>query len=101
MEIETPISLSCIVWTPNGKIIYEQIGTVVDRLEGNTNGKPAELGLMHSAGMKVDSIAGDKVVAFKQRFNHLVGDNSKRSWSKPKDIPQWWTSKSRGADGSD
>jgi hypothetical protein len=30
-SMETPISVSSIVWTPEQKIIYEQVGSVVDR----------------------------------------------------------------------
>ena len=33
-EAEMPVSVFSVVWTPQEKIIYEQVGAVVDRLEG-------------------------------------------------------------------
>jgi hypothetical protein len=99
-ECETPLTVFSVVWTPDQKIIYEQVGAVVDRLEGNTQGKAAVFGLLHTAGVQLSASPGDKVFAFIQRMGHLAGGMG-RSWSKKKDIPTWWISKSRGADGTD
>ena len=46
IEAEMPVSVFSVVWTPEGKIIYEQVGAVVDRFEGNTAGKAAVFGLL-------------------------------------------------------
>ena len=35
-EVETPLSVFSVSWTPEAKIIYEGVGAVVDRFEGNT-----------------------------------------------------------------
>jgi len=99
-EMETPVSVFSVVWTPEGKIIYEQVGAVVDRLEGNTQGKAAVFGLLHTAGLKLDANPGDAVFATIQRIGHALGGRG-RSWSREDDIPEWWVSKSRGADGTE
>ena len=99
-EMETPVSTFSVVWNPAGKIVYEQVGAVVDRLEGNTQGKAAVFGMLHTAGLKLSAAPGDAVFALIQRFGHLVKGQG-RSWSKEEDIPSWWTSSSRGADGTE
>lgn len=100
LEAETPVSVFSVVWTPGGKIIYEQVGAVVDRFEGNTAGKAAVFGLLHAAGLKLSASPGDKIFQFVQRLGHASGRLG-RTWSKESDIPAWWLSKSRGADGTD
>lgn len=99
-EMETPLSVFSVVWTPDQKIIYEQVGAVVDRFEGNTQGKAAVFGMLHTAGLKLNASPGDKVFGLIQRLGHFVGGRG-RSWSEKDDIPSWWTSSSRGADGTD
>mmetsp|Transcript_61574 Transcript_61574/g.70753 ORF Transcript_61574/g.70753 Transcript_61574/m.70753 type:complete len:256 (-) Transcript_61574:445-1212(-) len=99
-EMETPISVFSVVWNPEGKIVYEFVGAVVDRLEGNTEGKAAVFGMLHTAGLKLNANPGDKIFSFIQRIGHLAGSMG-RSWSREEEIPKWWTSKSRGADDTD
>jgi len=96
-EMETPVSVFCVVFNPEGKIVYEQVGAVVDRLEGNTQGKAAVFGMLHTAGLKLNASPGDFVFSNIQRIGHIVGGMG-RSWSRKADIPKWWVSKSRGAD---
>ena len=100
VEMEAPVSVFSVVWTPEGKIIYEQVGAVVDRFEGNTQGKAAVFGLLHIAGLKLNASPGDAVFGLIQRIGHLLGGRG-RSWSKEEGIPKWWVSKSRGADDTD
>lgn len=97
---ETPVSVFSVVWTPDEKIIYEQVGAVVDRFEGNTEGKAAVFGLLHTAGLKISANPGDVVFGLIQRLGHAMGGRG-RSWSREEDIPKWWKSKSRGAGGTD
>ncbi|GFH55689.1 hypothetical protein CTEN210_12165 [Chaetoceros tenuissimus] len=99
-EMETQVSTFSVVFNPEGKIVYEQVGAVVDRLEGNTQGKAAVFGLLHTAGLKLKASPGDAVFGFIQRFGHVVGGMG-RSWSRKKDLPKWWVSPSRGADGTE
>jgi len=99
-EMETPVSCFSVVWNPEGKIVYEQVGAVVDRLEGNTEGKAAVFGLLHVAGLKISASPGDKVFRLIQRLGNLSGKVG-RSWSRDGELPKWWISKSRGADPSD
>jgi len=98
--METPVSVFSVVYNPEGKIVYEQVGAVVDRLEGNTQGKAAVFGLLHTAGLKLSASPGDQTFAFIQRLGHFVG-NLGRSWSREEEIPEWWISKSRGADATE
>lgn len=101
IEMEAPVSVFSVVWTPEGKIIYEQVGAVVDRFEGNTQGKAAVFGLLHTAGLKLAANPGDAVFGAIQRIGHFLGGRG-RSWSKEEDIPKWWrVSNSRGADDTD
>lgn len=76
-EMETPVSTFSVVFNPEGKIVYEQVGAVVDRLEGNTQGKAAVFGLLHTAGLKMNASPGDAVFAFIQRFGHVGGMGKK------------------------
>ena len=99
-EMETPVSAFSIVFNPEGKIVYEQVGSPVDRFEGNTEGKAAVFGLLYTAGINLSANPGDKVFSLIQRIGHLAG-NLGRSWSREEDIPDWWKSKSRGADATD
>jgi len=99
-EMETPVSTFSVVWNPEGKIVYEQVGAVVDRLEGNTQGKAAVFGLLHTAGLKLSASPGDSFFAFIQRIGHFVGGQG-RSWSEEEELPSWWTDSSRGADATE
>lgn len=99
-EMETPLSTFSVVWNPDGKIVYEQVGAVVDRLEGNTQGKAAVFGMLHTAGLKLSAAPGNAVFSLIQRIGHIVGGQG-RSWSKEEDIPDWWVSTSRGADATE
>ena len=99
-EMECPLSCFCVVWNPEGKIVYEQVGAVIDRFEGNTQGKAAVFGMLHTAGLDVPANPGDKVFAFIQKFTAFFGLSGRAS-SREEDIPKWWTSKSRGADPTD
>ena len=99
-EAEMPVSVFSLSWNPAGEIAYEQVGAVVDRLEGNTAGKAAVFGLLHTAGLKIPASPGDKVFQILQRLGHFAG-NMGRSWSREKDIPRWWVSPSRGADNTE
>ena len=65
------------------------MGAVVDRLEGNTQGKAAVFGMLHTAGLKLSAAPGDAVFSLIQRIGHMVGGQG-RSWSKEEDIPKWW-----------
>lgn len=99
-EMETPVSCFSVVYNPDGQIVYEQVGAVIDRFEGNTKGKAAVFGMLHTAGLELNASPGDKVFSLIQRLGHLAG-NLGRSWSREEEIPEWWVSKSRGADDTD
>ncbi len=98
--MDGPVHVNTVCWNPDGKIVYEAVGNVVDRHEGNTQGKAAVFGLLHTAGIKIPGSPGSTLLRLIQRFGHLSG-NSGRSFSFEEDIPAWWKSKSRGADPTD
>ena len=97
--MHTPLSLStcydssCFVRTN-----YNILSRV--RFEGNTEGKAAVFGMLHTAGIKIPGTPGSLFLQFVQRVGHVLG-NSGRSFSREEDIPSWWTSKARGADPTD
>lgn len=97
-EMESPVSCFSLVFNPEGKIVYESVGGVVDRHEGNTQGQAAVFGMLHTAGVKLPKNLS--VLAFFQKLGHVQG-NTGRAWSKKALIPKWWKSKSRGAEGTD
>ena len=78
-----------------------EVGAVVDRLEGNTQGKAAVFGMLHTAGLKLRAAPGDAVFSFIQRIGHILSGGQGRSWSKEEDIPKRWFSTSRGADATE
>ena len=49
-----------------------EVGAVVDRLEGNTQGKAAVFGMLHTAGLKLRAAPGDAVFSFIQRIGHIL-----------------------------
>jgi hypothetical protein len=67
--------------------------------EGNTQGKAAVFGLLHTAGIKLPGSPGSPLLRTLQRLGHLLGAG--RSFSRENEIPAWWTSRSRGADPTD
>lgn len=98
--MEGPVHVNTVCWNPEGKIVYEAVGNVVDRHEGNTQGKAAVFGLLYTAGIKIPGSPGSLLLRMIQRFGHLSRDSG-RSFSVEEDIPAWWKSKSRGADPTD
>jgi hypothetical protein len=72
----------------------------MDRFEGNTQGKAAVFGLLHTAGLELPAGPGSVQLRFAQWLGHLTGVGG-RSFSDDADIPSWWTSKSRGAEPTD
>ncbi|GMH49308.1 hypothetical protein TrRE_jg2652 [Triparma retinervis] len=98
--MDGPITITSIHWTPDKQIIYESVGNVVDRHEGNTAGKGAVFGLLHTAGLKIPGSPGSAVLRIQQRLGHFLNQGG-RSYSRDEDIPTWWKSKSRGADLTD
>ena len=60
--------------------------------------------MLHTAGLKIDGNPR-KLFATIQRVGHTLAGKVKgvgsRSFSRKEDIPRWWKSKSRGADGTD
>lgn len=89
-----------VVWTPEGKIVYEHLGPAVDRFEGNTKGKVAVFGLFETAGLPLDTGVGNPLITFLQKLNRLTG-NPAQGFSKPEDVPSWWKSRAVVAEKND
>ncbi|KAJ1428360.1 hypothetical protein B484DRAFT_449922 [Ochromonadaceae sp. CCMP2298] len=95
-----PVMPFSIVWTPQGTIIYEMLTTAVDRFEGNTMGKVAVFGLLETAGLSLNNGIGNRVTRLQQKAVRLFNGPA-QTFSRQRDIPRWWKSKSRGADPND
>ena len=101
-RVETPIHVSSVVWTPEGKICYESISPPVDRFEGNTQGAGAVFGLLAGAGLQLPANVGDAALMLQQRLNtDLLRGIFGKTWSSDAEVPSWWKSKARGADPND
>lgn len=96
----SPVFPFSVVWTPEGKIIYEHLTTAVDRFEGNTKGKVAVFGLLETAGLPLDNSVGNQILAFQQKFQRWL-DAPAQVYSKSPDVPTWWKSKAVGAEVND
>lgn len=96
----SPVMPFGIVWTPEGKIIYEHLTTAVDRFEGNTMGKVAVFGLLETAGISLSNSVGDPILIFQQKLNRFF-DAPAQVYSKPEDVPKWWKSTAVGAEPND
>jgi len=96
----SPVFPFSVVWTPDGKIIYEHLTTAVDRFEGNTRGKVAVFGLLETAGISLDNSVGNPILAFQQKVNRFLNGPA-QTHSRDEDIPSWWKSKARGAEPND
>lgn len=77
------------------------VGYVADRFEGNTGGSGAALGLMKVAGLvPMGFSAANPLFGLAQWLGNDVVDYPARTVSKAEEVPPWWTSEERGADGS-
>ena len=99
-KVVSPVMPFSIVWTPDGKIIYEHLTTAMDRFEGNTNGKVAVFGLLEAAGIPLSNNVGDPILVLQQKLGRL-SNGPPQVYSKPEDVPSWWKSKAVGAEVND
>jgi len=99
-KAETPIMPLSIVWTPEGKIIYEHLTTAMDRFEGNTMGKVAVFGLLETAGLPSSNNVGDTALVLQQKLGRFF-NVPVQVYSKAEDVPRWWKSKAVGAEAND
>lgn len=97
---ESPVMPFGIVWTPQGKIIYEHLTTAVDRFEGNTKGKVAVFGLLETAGLSLDNNIGNGILVFQQKLNRFFNGDA-QIYSRKEDVPKWWKSRAVGAEKND
>jgi hypothetical protein len=75
---------------------YLSIGYVADRFEGNTNGKGAAVGILHVIGLPFPSPG--PLLTLAQWLVTEVADLGASSYST-ENIPAWWTSQERAAEG--
>jgi len=100
-KMVTPVFPFSLVWTPDGKIIYEHLSTAVDRFEGNTMGKVAVFGLLETAGIPLNNNVGDPFLIFQQKLNRMINPGPGQIYSKAEDVPSWWKSAAVGAEPND
>lgn len=89
-----------IVWTPEGKIIYEHLAAAVDRFEGNTKGTVAVFGLFDTAGQPQPSQIGNPFLILIQKIVRWLNLPA-QAYSKKNDVPKWWKSAAVGAEAND
>jgi len=101
-EVQLPTHVMSLNWTPEGKVIYACLSSPLDRFEGSpgVKGNGAILGLLKVAGIGAAAYPGDLLFRLQQRIVHTI-DGFGRNWSVEDEIPDWWISKSRGADPND
>lgn len=101
-QVQCPTHVMSLNWTPQGKVIYTCLSAPLDRWEGTTKGGGAVIGLLAGAGTDSgnDTAIGSPMLRFQQRVVHMIGSFG-RNWSVEEGIPDWWKSKSRGADPND
>lgn len=101
-KMDGPVHVNAVVWTPEGKIIYESVGAVTDRFEGNTNGNAAVFGLLYTAGVPLSGSPGDRSLSLQQRIAFTLQElnlvKGLTAFSRERDIPKWWKNKARGAE---
>ena len=77
------------------------MGAVVDRLEGNTQGKAAVFGMLHTAGLKLRAAPGDAVFSFIQRIGHILSRRTGEVMVQGRGYSKVVVSTSRGADATE
>ena len=85
-----------ITFDADRKVKYLSIGYVADRFEGNTNGKGAAVGIFHVIGLPFPSPG--PLLTLAQWLGTEVADLGASSYST-ENIPAWWTSLERAAEG--
>jgi len=96
-----PTHIMSVNWNPEGKIIYVCLSSPLDRFEGNTKGQGAVFGLLNTGGVNTPiSSPGNPFLIFNQKVIAPLL-NAGKAFSKEDDIPTWWKSKARGAEGND
>lgn len=76
-EMETPVSVFSVLWNSEGKIVYEQIGVVANRGDGNTGGKGNIFEMLQTAGTKLSANSGDMIFSLIQRLGDLAGNSGR------------------------
>ena len=95
-----PTHVMSVNWTPAGKIIYMCLSAPLDRFEGNTKGQGAVFGLLKTGGVPLPAPSvGNLALSVNQKY--VAPLIQQKAFSDDADVPNWWKSKSRGADAND
>ena len=93
-----PPEARSVTWNDDGKIQFETVGYVTDRFTGDTTGgKGAVFAHFHVMGEDLDGNPGSLSMRFRQWLGNMLPDVP-NSFSKPEEIPSWWTDKRMGAE---
>lgn len=93
-----PPEVRSVTFTARGKIIYQSAGYVSDRFTGDTTGgRGAVFGQYAVMGEELDPNPGSWTTILLQKLSEFLPDVPK-SYSKPEDVPSWWTDERNGAE---
>jgi hypothetical protein len=93
-----PPEVRSVVFDSRGKIRYQTVGYVADRFTGDTTGgRGAVFGQYAVMGEELDPNPGSWTLVFLQKLSEYLPDVPK-SYSKPENIPDWWTDGRKGAE---
>jgi hypothetical protein len=93
-----PPEVRSVVFNTDGKIQYQTVGYVVDRFTGDTTGgRGAVFGQYAVMGEEIDGNPGSWSTVFLQKLSEYL-PSVPQSYSKPEDLPAWWTDERRGAE---
>jgi hypothetical protein len=81
----------------DNKLRHLTVGYVVDRFQGNTNGKGAAFGILSAAGVPLPQRG--PLLRLLQWLGAEVLQMDAKTYS-PRDVPSWWTSTDICADGT-
>mmetsp|Transcript_26458 Transcript_26458/g.79353 ORF Transcript_26458/g.79353 Transcript_26458/m.79353 type:complete len:239 (+) Transcript_26458:189-905(+) len=95
-----PPEARSMVINDEGKIKHQSVGYVVDRFTGDTTGgRGAVMGLFAVMGQDTPATVGSPLLQLLQKVASLLPEGTvPQSYSRPEDIPAWWTDKRMGAE---
>jgi hypothetical protein len=95
-----PPEARSLMFNDEGKVKYQTVGYVMDRFTGDTTGgRGAVFGLFAVMGQEIDDTIGSPITSLLQKIGMLLPEGmAPKSYSRPEDLPAWWTDKRMGAE---
>ena len=95
-----PPEARSVIWDDSGKIRYQSVGYVTDRVTGDTaGGRGAVFGQYAVMGQEIDATVGSTATVLLQRLAGMLPEGMiPKSYSKREDVPDWWNDERMGAE---